>query len=289
MYRILISLFLVLGISQAVIGQSDDSKKKKSKGKKTITADPDAKLQTPQDVAFDEKSGLFYISSPGNNGVIKRGRRGGAVFAVKGLNHPRGVMIESGILYVADSNAVKGFNLKTEEKVFEQTVEGATALRSISSDGTDIFVSDKEANTVFKINIKKKDVSVLTKDVIAPAGLLYNKKLKEVLILSSQESGGGIYSCSLKDNTVELALSIPEYPYLEDITFNGSMSYYLTAWGADKKENVIIKVTDSLKREPRIIQSTADGPCGLKYIKRTNELAIANAYGDNLNIIKLGY
>ncbi len=45
----------------------------------------------------------------------------------------------------------------------------------------------------------------------------------------------------------------------------------------------------SLKREPRVIQSTSDGPSGMIYIKRTNELAIAAEYANNLNIIKLGY
>ncbi|OHX68201.1 YncE family protein [Flammeovirga pacifica] len=288
MYKVIISLLLSLGLVFCVSAQEVTPKKKK-KSKKTITADPDAKLQSPKDVAFDEKSGLFYISSPGNHGIIKRGRRGGAVFAVKELEDPNGVLIYGGILYVADVNKVKAYNLKKEEKIFEIVVEGASSLRSLATDGTHVYASDQTANKVFLINLRQKEAELLTDKVESPTGVFYSKKHKDLLILSSKESGGGIYAYSFKDKKTTLALEINEFPYLEDITFNGSMSYYLTAYGADKKENVIIKVNDALSREPRVIQSTADGPAGIKYIKRTNELAIANDYSNNLNIIKLGY
>lgn len=288
MHKLLFGLFITFTLIGTVSGQEKESKKKK-KNKKTITADPDAKLQSPHDIAFDEKSGLFFISSSGNHGIIKRGRRGGAVFLAKDLQHPRGLTIENGILYVADSNRVVGFNLKSNNEVFNVNVEGATALHAISSDGSSLFISDKEASKVFSINLKNKKVATLTSEIASPTGVYYDKKLRDILILSSLEDGGGVYSYSPKNKTVELKLQVLDFPYLEDITFNGSMSYYLTAWGADHKENVIIKINNSLKREPRVIQSTSDGPSGMIYIKRTNELAIAAEYSNNLNIIKLGY
>ncbi|MBB3698634.1 hypothetical protein KMW28_15250 [Flammeovirga yaeyamensis] len=288
MYKVIISLLLTLGLCFNVSAQEKTEKKKK-KSKKTITADPDAKLQSPKDVAFDEKSGLFYISSPGNNGVIKRGRRGGAVFAVKDLDNPRGVLIYSGVLYVADAKKLKAFSIKSEEMLFEVEIPEAKELYSLTTDGSHVYVSDNIGNAVYEVDLKKKSATLLTKDVPSPTGLYYSKKNRDIIILSSLEEGGGIYTYNFKEDKVALALAVEEFPYLEDITFNGSMSYYITAFGADKKENVIIKANDALSREPRVIQSTADGPAGLKYIKRTNELAIANDYGNNLNIIKLGY
>ncbi|AZQ62932.1 hypothetical protein EI427_11990 [Flammeovirga pectinis] len=287
MYKIIFSFFFCLTLTSTVFAQKEEGKKKKNK--KTITADPNAKLIKPTDVAFDEKSGLFYISSPGNHGIIKRGRRGGAVFAVKDLLHPRGLTTYGGILYVADSNRVVGYQLKTSKKVFEENIDGANALHSIACDGSHLFVSDKSVSKIFKITIKSKKQEILTADIVNPTGLYYDKKLREILILSSQESGGGVYTYNLRNKEIELRLTVDEFPYLEDITFNESMSYYITAWGADHKENVIIKINSSLKREARVIQSSTDGPSGLLYIKRTNELAIASEYSNNLNIIKLGY
>ncbi|WP_044207413.1 hypothetical protein [Flammeovirga sp. OC4] len=288
MYKLLFSLLITLSLFGTVSGQNKEAKKKK-KSKKTLSADPDAKLQSPHDIAFDEKSGLFFISSSGNHGIIKRGRRGGAVFVTKDLVHPRGVTILNSILYVADSNRVKGFNIKDNEEVFNVEVAGAQALHAITCNGNILYISDKEASKVFSVNVRSEEVEVITTDVPSPTGVYYDKKSKDILILSSLESAGGVYAYSPKDKAVELKLQVMDFPYLEDITFNGSMSYYLTAWGADHKENVIIKINSSLSREPRIIQSSSDGPSGMIYIKRTNELAIASEYANNLNIIKLGY
>lgn len=288
MYKLLFSFLITLSLISSVTAQEKESKKKK-KNKKTLTADPDAKLKTPHDIAFDDKSGLFFISSSGNHGIIKRGRRGGAVFVTKDLDHPRGLTIESGILYVTDSNRVKGFELKTNNEVFNVLIKDAKALHAITSDGSNLYISDKEISKVFSITLKSEEVKVITTDVPSPTGVFYDKKRKDVLILSSLETDGGVYSYSIKEQKTELKLQILDFPYLEDITFNGSLSYYLTAWGADHKENVIIKINSSLSREPRVIQSSSDGPSGMIYIKRTNELAIASEYANNLNIIKLGY
>ncbi|KXX71994.1 hypothetical protein [Flammeovirga sp. SJP92] len=287
MYKLLFSLLITLSLFSTVSGQDKEAKKKKNK--KTLSADPDAKLQSPHDIAFDEKSGLFFISSSGNHGIIKRGRRGGAVFVTKDLVHPRGVTILNSILYVADSNRVKGFNIKDNKEVFNVEVKGSKALHAITCNGGLLYVSDKEVSKVYSVNVKSEEVETITSDVPSPTGVYFDKKSKDLLILSSLETAGGVYSYSPKNKTTELKLQVVDFPYLEDITFNGSLSYYITAWGADHKENVIIKINSSLSREPRIIQSSSDGPSGMIYIKRTNELAIASEYANNLNIIKLGY
>jgi hypothetical protein len=124
--------------------------------KKTITVEG---LSTPESALYLAGPDVYLVSNINGkpaavdgNGFVSRISPDGKVVALKWidgaqkgvtLNAPKGMAVANGVLYVADINAVRMFDVATGAPKGQVTIEGATFLNDVAAaaDGT-VYVSD---------------------------------------------------------------------------------------------------------------------------------------------------
>jgi hypothetical protein len=115
-------------------------------------------FQTPESVLYDARNDVYLVSNinggglaEDNNGFISRVSPTGQVLQLKwiaggvngvSLNAPKGSAISGGILYVADINNVRKFDLKTGEPLGSISLPNATFLNDVAADDGTVYVSD---------------------------------------------------------------------------------------------------------------------------------------------------
>ena len=116
-------------------------------------------FQTPESVAYDDANDRYLVSNingkPGeadNNGYISLVSPDGKIilekFIAGGVNKvtlhaPKGTAIANGMLYVADIDTVRKFDLKTGAPKGEIKIPGATFLNDVDADADgNVYVSD---------------------------------------------------------------------------------------------------------------------------------------------------
>lgn len=156
-------------------------------------------LQTPESVLYDSAQDVYFISNingnpldADNNGYISRvnpeslavekfiegGQKGVT------LNAPKGMAIANGILWVADINVVRKFDVKTGEPKGDMAIPGASFLNDLATDGQSVYVSDSGmkagaggnfegtgTDSVWKITDTKATKVAKGKDLNRPNGL----------------------------------------------------------------------------------------------------------------------
>lgn len=121
------------------------------------------RLRGPESALYDAQQDVYFISNLNggllardNNGFITRvdaktlevelkwveGGRGGAR-----LDAPKGMGIAGETLYVSDVTAVRRFDRRTGTPQGEIALPGATLINDITSDGTNVYVSDTGLRT----------------------------------------------------------------------------------------------------------------------------------------------
>jgi sugar lactone lactonase YvrE len=115
-------------------------------------------LQNPESARWDAELGVWFVSNvngqPGakdNNGFISRIKGDGSVDSLKfvaggrgkvTLNAPKGLAIVGDTLWVADIDAVRGFNRKTGASVASIQVPGAKFLNDVTAGPDGIYITD---------------------------------------------------------------------------------------------------------------------------------------------------
>ena len=175
-------------------------------------------LQTPQSFVADPSGEQYFISNvngdPGvkdNNGFITKLDRAGKVVKlqfIRGgdgetvLHAPQGMAIVNQILYVADLDALRGFDKTTGRPVVTVSfahypnTPGArrapagesTALADVAHDGHGLlYASDPHADTIYRIDTTREHaVSVLVRDAVlaGPRGLALHPKTGRLIVVS---------------------------------------------------------------------------------------------------------
>lgn len=202
-------------------------------------------LQTPESVFYDTKNDVYLVSNingnplvADNNGFISRISPDGKLLNLKWieggiksttLNAPKGMTAVSGILYVADINKLRKFNLKSGKSMGEIAVPEATFLNDLTSDKSgNTYVSDSGfklgangfepsgTDAIYKVSRAGK-VSILAKgqQLTNPNGLevLSNGKIqvtsgsKEIYTLDKNGQRGDVITmpAGSLDGVVQLA------------------------------------------------------------------------------------
>jgi len=147
----------------------------------------DTVFKVPESVLFDAGKKQLYVScidgaSGAKDGVgsISKMKTDGKkikVDWVTGLHAPKGMALYKKTLYVADVDAVVGFNAKNGKKVARYAIEGAKFLNDLTVDPDgNLYVSDSETGLIHKISDGKPTV-VIEKRTRPNGVLWYNNRL----------------------------------------------------------------------------------------------------------------
>ena len=167
-------------------------------------------LQNPQSFVTNTTTPGYFISSTNgepdardNNGFITKLNKDGHVvhlhFIQGGKNNttlhaPKGMAIIQHILYVADLDAVRGFDTDSGENVVTRTMpptpsqSGEHSLVDVLHVGEGfLYASDTHTNTIYRIDTNQDhQVTVLAQDEIlgGPHGLALNPKTGHLVVTS---------------------------------------------------------------------------------------------------------
>ena len=168
-------------------------------------------FRQPQSVRYDSALDVFFVSNigggaaaPGDSAVISRlrpdgtidslrfiaGGRGGAV-----LRAPRGLAITGDTLWVADVDAVRGFNKRTGAPVATVDLKavGAALLSDLAAapDGA-LYITDagprqhsdaKRGDRVFKVAGRRASVALHSDSLGSPTGIAWDARGKRFIIV----------------------------------------------------------------------------------------------------------
>jgi sugar lactone lactonase YvrE len=155
-----------------------------------VRYDPD------QDVYFVGNWGPGSASATDNNGYISRMKPDGQIENLRfiaggsnrvGLHAPRGMYIVGDTLWVADADAVRGFNKRTGEKVANVDFSALDRgfLNDVAADATGtVYVTDTGRNKLYKVQGEGGPTLVVSDSVLgAPNGITWDASNNRFIIV----------------------------------------------------------------------------------------------------------
>jgi DNA-binding beta-propeller fold protein YncE len=163
-------------------------------------------LRHPAGILVDPPTETYFISNQNggaterdNNGFITKLNRDGKVVALKfieggqhgvTLHAPKGMVLVDRILYVADIDHVRGFDVRSGRPVAEIDFSGfhIDFLAAVATDGAGwLFVADAGTDTIYKINVRhdpRPAVLVQDKTLSGPNGLAVHPSTGALIAVS---------------------------------------------------------------------------------------------------------
>ena len=220
-------------------------------------------LQNPESVRWDAEQGVWFVanvngnpSDKDNNGYISRLKPDGSpdslkfVAAGRGkvtLNAPKGMTIVADTLWVADIDAVRGFNRKTGAPVASITVPGAKFLNDVTAGPDGIYITDTGVHfgaggkmthpgpdRVFKIAGRKVTTALTFKGQPGPNGITWDSTASRFVVVPMSDST--IVSWAPGDSAPQPVAKGP--PMMDGVEPLGGGRYLVTSW-ADSSLNLV--------------------------------------------------
>jgi hypothetical protein len=220
-------------------------------------------LQNPESVRWDAEQGVWFVanvngnpSEKDNNGYISRLKADGSADSLKfvaagrgkvTLNAPKGMAIVADTLWVADIDAVRGFNRKTGAPVASITVPGAKFLNDVTAGPDGIYITDTGVrfgaggtmthpgpDRVFKIAGRKVTTALTFKGQPGPNGITWDSSASRFVVVPMGDST--IVSWAPGDSAPQPVAKGP--PMMDGVEPLGGGRYLVTSW-ADSSLNLV--------------------------------------------------
>jgi hypothetical protein len=220
-------------------------------------------LQNPESARWDAEQGVWFVSNVNggpsdkdNNGYISRLKPDGSVDSLKfiaagrhkvTLNGPKGMAIVGDTLWVADIDAVRGFNRKTGAPVASIPVPGAKFLNDVTAAPDGIYITDSGVHIgaggsmthpgpdrVFMIAGRKVSTALTFKGQVTPNGITWDSTASRFVIVPMGDST--IVSWAPGDSAPQPLAKAP--PMMDGVEALGGGRYLVTSW-ADSSLNLV--------------------------------------------------
>jgi hypothetical protein len=167
-------------------------------------------IDGPESVYYDAPSGFLFASQivgnasahDGNGRIVQLDIDGKVVDAnwAKGLDAPKGLRAHEGTLFVADIDAVVGFNIRTGRETFRVRIPDAKFLNdlAIGADGA-IYTTDSFANRVWIVRNSAVSLFSDAPQLQLPNGILVDG---DRVIVATDGMPAGLFAIDLTTRAV---------------------------------------------------------------------------------------
>jgi hypothetical protein len=263
-------------------------------------------LQHPESARWDAEQGVWFVaningnpSAKDNNGYISRLKPDGSVDSLKfvaagrnkvTLNGPKGMAIVGDTLWVADIDAVRGFNRKTGAPIASIPVPGAKFLNDITAGPDGLYITDTGIHfgaegkmthpgpdRVFKIAGRKVTTALTFKGQPAPNGITWDSTASRFVIVPNGDTT--IVSWAPGDSAPQRVATAPTM--MDGVEALGGGRYLVTSW-ADSSLNLVAdgKVT-------RIAAGIA-APADIGFDRAGGKVAVPQLTENTMELLDVG-
>ncbi len=214
-------------------------------------------FSSPESVTTDGT--YFYVSNVGKelkpmdkdgDGYISRLSAKGKVLDaqfISGLNAPKGMTVNEGILYVADIDKVKGFSVSNGKQVFDLdfSAQGTSFLNDMTVvDENTLLVSSTDIGAVYEISLnpvpslRKIDSNV---DLVAANGIYFDRQSGTLYVAtygSNNQSNGFIGKGKLENGKLDFQKIYNVGGLYDGIAVNDGKVYF-SDWVTYEKKGVL--------------------------------------------------
>lgn len=201
----------------------------------------DPVFKTPESVFFDSLRNVVYVSNINAVNPTKKDKDGfiskldvsGKVVELRwisGLNDPKGMGIFGNLLYVSDLDEIVEINIETSQILKRHKVEGARFLNDVAvSETGDVYVSDSDANVVFRMTKEKTPLVWLgiETNLNKPNGLL----IEPTRLLVATFGDGKLFV--VNPDSKETREWVVGIDAADGITRVGETDYFISNWNGE--------------------------------------------------------
>ena len=265
-------------------------------------------FQSPESVITDGT--FFYVSNVGAelapskkdaDGFISKLDGDGNILELKwlsgdGLHAPKGMAIVNGVLYVADVDKVRGYNMKSKKKTFQVDLSSTRTvyLNDLTvRDNNTLYVSATDLGYIYKVNLKgggSFEMVDIYSDLSGANGLVYDKVKDRLLIASFGQYGkpnGMIGVCPLNTEKLKQKYMGTYHGYLDGIQIVADDMILMTDWqNLEKGGNLLFYdlVTEEIRP---LLGGLIGGPADFYYDAKTKNVWLPAMQDNELIITKL--
>ncbi len=241
-------------------------------------------LSSPESVVLDPATGNYYISSPGNNSILKRDPASNlSIFQPSSpwCSAPKGLCIVNNILYATDITYVRGYDLDSGTVVMSLLVNGAVFLNDIVADGNGqfLYITDTQGWKIYQLDIASQTASPwLTSGIVSPNGI-YCDYLSNRLLIVEFSTNGTIKGIDLNTQAIS-TLVAPTPGMLDGIARDAQGYWYISSWATNK----VYRYHHTLLGTPLevSVNGTVNGPADVFVNKTTNpEMLVIPSMNNN--------
>lgn len=253
---------------------------------------PESVIITKENVYVSNVGVKLEATTKDKDGFISKLSKDGKILEIQflqGLNAPKGMGITNNILYIADIDEIKGFDLSSKKQVFSLAFKNTMFLNDITiKDKNTLFVSSTDTNSIFEVDLKAGVYKKLI-DFSAANGLHYEKGFLYAVELGSSaktmlDGKGKLYKINLKNHKKTLLSS---YEGVLDGVQKVGNKIYVSDW-INFKNSGIVRIYDlKTKKESVLGIMSLQGAADFMIDEKSNKLYIPQMIAGKLSIIDL--
>ena len=229
-----------------------------------------APLNGPESIAYDDVSKQFLVSNTLSKNIVSMSLNGQFTpFLKKGLQEPRGIIIYSHKLYVADKASIKVIDLDKAEIIDTINIPGALMLNDLAftKQGV-IYTTDTAGNSVYVIDTLSNKIQKIANPLLQkPNGIIYDMPRDQMFVVCFREKSP-ILAISTLDNSISIFMD-SVYSDLDGIAIDDLGRIYISSWG----QNMIFEIPQEQNRFLATFTDIEDAADILYYLPN-NELIV---------------
>ena len=230
-----------------------------------------------------KKDGDGFISKLNKDGKILE------LHFIDGLNAPKGMGLVGDVLYIADIDVIRGFNINSKKEVFTLKTKGLNFLNDITiKDSQTLFAGDTLSGAIIEVNLKNANYKKVFEIPLANGlnyfnGILYVAQLggdpKNML-----DAKGKLFKIDLKTNQIE---KLSKFEGILDGVQRFGDNIYISDWVNFKKSGIIRVYNLNTKKESILKQELFMGAADFWIDELSKKLYLPQMLGSKITVIDL--
>ncbi|MFT5217742.1 MAG: hypothetical protein ACI83H_002883 [Glaciecola sp.] len=226
--------------------------------------------QSAESVEYDPVNSQWLVAN-GSRIIADDGEGNLSFFGTGNASH--GMEVLGNTLFAVASNAIKGYDLTSEEEVMNLQIPGVSFLNGLSNDGLNtLYVSDFSAGKIYSIDVSDLLNPTFTEIVSntegTPNGVLFDEDNNRLLFVT-WGSNAQVKALDLSNNMVSTIITT-SLSNIDGIDDDSDGNYYISSWSPDR----ITKYNTDFSVSEIVATPSLSAPADIGYSKGTDVLGI---------------